>query len=114
MRAESGAAKRVDWSALWSKLGSIIGLAFVVGLFAILRPRTFLTADNFQIMLLQTAVVGTAALGMTLIIISGGIDLSIGSNIPLYTVALALPFPHHLPPSVAPLGGIPTGAPCGP
>ena len=53
-------------------------------------PHTFLTADNFQIMLLQTAVVGTAALGMTLIIISGGIDLSIGSNIALCTVAIAL------------------------
>src|SRR5258708_40133337 len=108
MRAESGAAKRVDWSALWSKLGSIIGLAFVVGLFAILRPRTFLTADNFQIMLLQTAVVGTAALGMTLIIISGGIDLSIGSNNPLFPGAIALLLQHHPPPAVAAPGGIAT------
>ena len=57
------ATRLADWSALWSKLGSVLGLAFVVALFAVLRPRTFLTADNFQIMLLQTAVVGTAALG---------------------------------------------------
>src|SRR5258707_15872187 len=106
-------AGRADWPALWSKLGSVLGLAFVVALFAVLRPRTFLTADNFQIMLLQTAVVGTAALGMTLIIISGGIDLSIGSNIALCTVAIALFLQHHVPPAVAALGGIATGAACG-
>jgi ribose transport system permease protein len=106
-------ARRVDWSALWSKLGSILGLAFVVTLFAVLRPHTFLTVDNFQIMLLQTAVVGTAALGMTLIIISGGIDLSIGSNIALCTVVIALFLQHHVSPTVAALGGIATGAVCG-
>jgi ribose transport system permease protein len=110
--AES-APRRADWPALWSKLGSLLGLAFVVALFAFLRPRTFLTADNFQIMLLQTAVVGTAALGMTLIIISGGIDLSIGSNIALCTVAIALLLQHHVPSFLAALGGIATGAACG-
>jgi ribose transport system permease protein len=112
VNAES-APRRADWPALWSKLGSLLGLAFVVALFAVLRPRTFLTADNFQIMLLQTAVVGTAALGMTLIIISGGIDLSIGSNIALCTVAIALLLQQHVPPAVAALGGIATGAACG-
>jgi len=106
-------ARRADWPALWSKLGSVLGLAFVVTLFAVLRPHTFLTADNFQIMLLQTAVVGTAALGMTLIIISGGIDLSIGSNIALCTVVIALLLQQHVSPVVAALGGIATGAACG-
>jgi ribose transport system permease protein len=106
-------ARRIDWPALWSKLGSVLGLAFVVTLFAVLRPRTFLTADNFQIMLLQTAVVGTAALGMTMIIISGGIDLSIGSNIALCTVVIALLLQQHVSPAVAALGGIATGAACG-
>ena len=95
------------------KLGPIVGLLFVVALFGVLRPHTFLTADNFQIMLLQTAVVGTAALGMTLIIISGGIDLSIGSNIALCTVAIALLLAHDVPPLLAALGGIGVGALCG-
>jgi ribose/xylose/arabinose/galactoside ABC-type transport system permease subunit len=96
-----------------ARLGPILGLIFVVTLFGVLRPRTFLTADNFQIMLLQTAVVGTAALGMTLIIISGGIDLSIGSNIALCTVAIALLLAHDVPPFLAALGGIGVGAICG-
>ena len=110
---ESAAPRRIDWSALLAKLGPVAGLLFVVALFAFLKPRTFLTADNFQIMLQQTAVVGIAALGMTLIIISGGIDLSIGSNIALCTVAIALMLAHGVPPIIAALGGIAVGAGCG-
>ncbi len=101
------------WTALLGKLGPVGGLVLVVALFAVLRPRTFFTADNFQIMLLQTAVVGIAALGMTLVIVSGGIDLSIGSNIALCTVVVALLLNQGASPSVAALGGIAVGAACG-
>ncbi|HEX8295676.1 MAG TPA: ABC transporter permease [Chthoniobacteraceae bacterium] len=109
----TSAPSRIDWASLRAKLGPIIGLVFVIALFGILRPTTFLTADNFQIMLLQTAVVATAALGMTLIIISGGIDLSIGSNIALVTVTVALLLQQNVPPVLAALGGIAAGAACG-
>src|SRR5438132_1314141 len=47
--------------------------------------------------------------GMTLIIISGGIDLSVGSNIALTSVVTALALRHSWPPSVALLGGIVAG-----
>ena len=110
---ESPSDRRIDWPAILAKLGPVLGLAFVVLLFAVLRPRTFLTADNLQIMLLQTAVVGTGTLGMTMIIISGGIDLSIGSNIALCTVMVALLLAAGAPPLVAALGGIACGAACG-
>jgi ribose transport system permease protein len=102
-----------DWASLTGKLGPVLGLLVVFVLFAILRPHTFLTFDNVELILLQTAVVGTAALGMTLIIISGGIDLSVGSNIALCTVAIAILLVHHLPPLVAAAGGVLTGALCG-
>jgi ribose transport system permease protein len=108
---ESGPGKR-SWIG-WGKLGPLAGLAFVIFLFGFLRPKTFLTTDNFQVMLLQTAVVATAALGMTMIIISGGIDLSIGSNIALCTVVVALMLKNNFPPWLAALGGIVTGALCG-
>jgi ribose transport system permease protein len=109
----STTSKKIDWSAFLSTLGPIIGLLFVFFLFAILRPKTFLTVDNMQIMLLQTAVVGTAALGMTMIIISGGIDLSIGSNVALCTVAIALMLANGVPPLLAAIGGILCGSACG-
>jgi ribose/xylose/arabinose/galactoside ABC-type transport system permease subunit len=73
-----------------SALGPVIGLLFVFFLFAVLQPKTFLSIDNFQVILLNTAVVGIAALGSTIIIISGGIDLSVGSNIAMCTVVVAL------------------------
>ena len=96
-----------------NRFGPLVGLVFVVIVFGLLRPRTFLTWDNFEVMLLQTAVVGTAALGMTLIIISGGIDLSVGSNIALCTVAVALLLNSGVSPLIAVLGGIFVGASCG-
>jgi ribose transport system permease protein len=64
-------------------------------------------------MLLQTAVVGTAALGMTMDIISGGIDLSVGSVIALTTVIVALLLNSGASPLVAAMGGVLAGMICG-
>lgn len=94
-------------------LGPLIGLAFAYALFAALRFKTFVSWDNTEIMLLQTAVVGTAALGMTLIIIAGGIDLAAGSTIALVTVVIAKLLEAGASPLVAAGGGILTGAICG-
>lgn len=81
---------RFDWRILLRQLAPLTGLVLVFALFSILRPRTFLTPFNVQVILMQTAVVGIAALGMTLIIISGGIDLSVGSTVALGTILIAL------------------------
>lgn len=109
----SKASSSANMRALIEKIGPVLGLICVFGLFALLRPRTFATLDNAQLILLQTAVVGMAALGATLIIIAGGIDLSVGSNIALCTVAVALLLAKGAPPIVAIAGGIATSALCG-
>ena len=95
------------------QLGPLTGLLAVFALFAVLRPQVFPTGDNIQLMLLQTAVVGTAALGMTVVIISGGIDLSVGSVVALSTVVIALLMNAGAPPFVAALGGVVVGSMCG-
>jgi len=95
------------------QLGPVVGLVFVFALFAILTPGKFATASNLQLMLLQTAVVGTAALGMTVVIISGGIDLSVGSVIALTTVIVALLLNSGASPLVAAMGGVLVGMICG-
>ena len=59
-------------------------------LFAVLAPGTFTDWSNQKLMLLQTAVVGTAAVGATWIIVSGGIDLSVGANIALSSMVGAM------------------------
>ena len=61
--------------------GPFVGLLLVLFLFwldADVRPFLF-TGANFKIILIQTVIVALGALGMTMIIISGGIDLSVGS-----------------------------------
>lgn len=113
---QSGAsrARTITTAREWvDRIGPLIGLLFVVILFSALAPRTFPTLDNAQLILLQTAVVGMAALGMTMIIVSGGIDLSVGSNIALCTVSVALFLARGVPPVVAAVGGVLTGALCG-
>ncbi|HAL56839.1 MAG TPA: ABC transporter permease [Bacteroidetes bacterium] len=95
------------------KIGPLVGLIFVFALFASLTPTNFATTDNLQLMMLQTAVVGTAALGMTMVIISGGIDLSVGSVIALSTVVIALLLNAGASPFLAALGGVAVGMVCG-
>lgn len=56
----------------------------VVGLFvagAILRPDTFPTWDNVRNMLTQASIIGVLAVGMTFVIATSGIDLSVGSMV---------------------------------
>src|SRR5260221_3296915 len=69
--------------------GPFFGLVLVIGLFSLsptVRPY-FLTGANFKIILTQTVIVAIGTLGMTLIIVSGVIDLSVGSVLALTRVA---------------------------
>ena len=100
----SNTTDRFRPGAILSALGPLIGLIFVWVLFASLTGHDFIKWDNQRLMLLQTAVVGTAAIGATLIIIAGGIDLSVGSSIALGTVVVALLLRGGAPPTVAALG----------
>lgn len=101
---------RLGWL---TQAGPVFGLLAIVLFFSAMRYERFVTLENAQIMLKQTAVVGTAALGMTLIIISGGIDLSVSSTIALTAVMVALLLRAGCSPAVAALGGAGVGALCG-
>jgi ribose/xylose/arabinose/galactoside ABC-type transport system permease subunit len=91
----------------------VAGLVAVWALFAVLAGGDFVAWRNQRIMLIQTAVVGTAAVGATVIIISGGIDLSVGAMIALGTVVVALLLRAGAPPSAAAAGGVGAGLLCG-
>ncbi|MEE1926952.1 ABC transporter permease [Streptomyces sp. TRM 70351] len=66
-----------------SLLGVLAVLA-VVG--AITVPDTFLTGDNLTLILTQASVIGVVTVGMTFVIIGGGIDLSVGAIVALASV----------------------------
>jgi ribose transport system permease protein len=68
--------------------GPLVGLLVVVLLFSF--TPGFLTAVNMRFICTQTVIVAIAALGMTMIIVSGGIDLSVGSMVALNCVVPAL------------------------
>ena len=105
--------RRIDWRRILGQLGPFIGIIFVVALFGALSPKKFLTLANMEVILLQAAVVGVAALGMTMIIISGGIDLSVGSNIAVSCVTTAIFLRDGHPASTAALAGIGAGTASG-
>jgi len=78
-----------DWRRLLNTLGPVLALVVVYGLFALIAPASFRTSRNMETIARQTTIVGMAALGMTLVIICGGIDLSVGSVVALSTVVIA-------------------------
>ena len=81
-------------------LGPFIGLLFVIAIFALIPEvqGRFLRAANFKSVATQSVIVALGALGMTLIIISGGIDLSAASNIALASVLAAYAINAGAPP----------------
>lgn len=87
-----GIAMRGTLNWVWTLLGPFLGLVLIVVLFAMITrvSGTFLTADNWRTIAVQTVIVGTAALGMTIIMIAGGIDLSAGSTVAFVTVCIAM------------------------
>lgn len=91
-------------------------LILLISLIAALAPDNFLTASNFMNVLRRSSVNGIIAIGMTAIIISGGIDLSVGSLLALSGMSGALVMLHVPGPLgmlLGTLAGITTGALCG-
>jgi ribose transport system permease protein len=88
-------------------------LIVIIIVFTLLSPN-FLQFDNIIGILLATSVNGVLALGVTFVIITGGIDLSIGTVMTLSAVMTGvLATNAHVPLPVAILGGLLTGAAAG-
>jgi ribose transport system permease protein len=99
--------------AALDKAGPFLGLVVVCVVFGIAVGPRFFSSANLDLIARQTAIVGTAAIGMTIVIVSGGIDLSVGSMIALVTVAIALTLRGGYSPEIAALGAVAVGAVCG-
>ena len=74
-RGALGRAKALEFQEY--ALAIVVVLLFIAG--AILKPDTFPTWDNIRNMLTQSSVIGVLAIGMTFVIATAGIDLSVGS-----------------------------------
>ncbi len=79
----------------------------------IIASPHFLTETNLSSVVRQTAVINIMALGMTLIIISGGIDLSVGAILAMSGLLGTMAMEHNQPILIGILAGILTGMACG-
>ena len=100
-----------NWRSWLNTIGPVLALAAVYGLFVMIAPPSFATPRNMEMIARQTTIVGVAALGMTMVIISGGIDLSVGSIVALSTVVIAWLLQYAgAAPLTAALGGVAASA----
>jgi ribose transport system permease protein len=104
--ARTGSARRT-----LATLGPFLGLLAVIAVFALLTdsPSQYLSVRNFRIVVAQTVIVALGAIGMTAIIVSGGIDLSVGSAIALTGVVTALGIRDGWGPFASVLAGVLAG-----
>jgi ribose/xylose/arabinose/galactoside ABC-type transport system permease subunit len=99
--------------SLLDRTGTLLGLILVAIVFGALVGPHFFAPTNLELMARQTAIVSIAAVGMTIVIVAGGIDLSVGSMIALTTVVIAQLLRMDMNPLAAALGGIAAAAFCG-
>lgn len=109
VRPEESAAQRVRMffarSSAVSTLGPLIALLFACIFFATQSDR-FLTGTNLSLVVQQVMVVGTLAIGQTLVILTAGIDLSNGAVMALGTIVMTKFAVHY---GLNPLIGIAAG-----
>jgi galactofuranose transport system permease protein len=78
MSSTRGTTARARIASLIQRQGALVAL-IVAFVFASIRYPNFLTDDNLLNILRQNSMIGLVALGMTFVILTGGIDLSVGS-----------------------------------
>ncbi len=80
----------------WSSAGILVILAVMVLMFGVINPR-FFSSKNVGNILRQISIVGICAVGMTAVILTGGIDLSVGSVIGITAVTGAMMMSAGIP-----------------
>jgi len=71
--------KKINYKQFLIENSALATLLILLIVGTAIMGTTFLSIPNFRNILLNNAIIGIIALGMTLVIISGGIDLSVGS-----------------------------------
>src|SRR6185503_13541684 len=98
-----------EWIKRFLPFASLVALCLLI---AVLEPR-FLSAGNLASVARQTAVITIIAMGMTVVMVSGGIDLSVGSILALSGVAGAYAMISGAPVIAGIAVSIAVGAVCG-
>ncbi|MBP1970223.1 ribose transport system permease protein [Virgibacillus natechei] len=86
-KKKSFMSSRLSW--LWSEYSVVIAFLIIYIVASVMSPR-FLDIGNQMNILMQVSIIGIIALGMTVIMLSGGIDLSVGSVLALVGVIMVI------------------------
>jgi hypothetical protein len=86
--------ERIRWDPAYKLIGThnfslLIALAILIAIFGALRPDVFFLARNIQNIGQAIAILGVLATAQTIVIISGGLDISVGSVVGMSTVCIA-------------------------
>ncbi|WP_226627075.1 ABC transporter permease [Alloyangia pacifica] len=99
-------------AAAFHRISALLTLAILVIAFSFASPA-FLSVNNTLTILLQTSVIGLLGIGMTMVIITGGIDLSVGSVLALSGTVTGMMVKAGVPVVPAMMLGVCMGAACG-
>ncbi|MCU1487059.1 MAG: ABC-type transporter, integral rane subunit [Actinomycetia bacterium] len=103
--------KRAPRVVPWEALALVVVWAAVIAIFCALRPESFATVANARTILGSQAILVVLALGLTVVLISGDLDLSVGATLGLSAILTAkLNVDVGLPVGLAALVGIGAGA----
>lgn len=92
----------------WNDMGIILTLVAMIVFFSVMT-KSFLSLRNFTNVARQISVVGICAVGMTMVILTGGIDLSVGSVIGMSSAIAAVLMKNGAPILVAVLAALGVG-----
>ncbi len=106
------ATRMGGWKISWRDMGTVAGLLIMAVVFAS-KSDVFLTQQNLVNILQQSSINACIAIGMTLVIISGGIDLSVGPIAALAAVLSASLLVAGYPVPIVILAALAIGLLCG-
>ena len=111
---DAGRRANSPWAALLKarELGIFAGLVILTVFFSLTTP-VFLTLDNWMNIIRQVSILGILAVGMTMVIVSGEIDLSVGSVYGMSVVAMSVLMTHGVPIWLSVLAALAIGATAG-
>lgn len=89
-RSDKSGIRRLLSGSVGRNLGLVVALLVIIAVGVITAPDTFTSVSNMLTILRAASIIGVISIGMTLVIIAGGIDLSVGAVMALASVVATL------------------------
>jgi ribose transport system permease protein len=103
-------ARSISWSRYVRTFGTLLAFLLMVTVFAIAKPRTFMTVGNWLNITQQISYQGVLAFSMTVVMVVGDFDLSVGTMVSLIGIVIGTLFTQGQPIPVAIAAALLVGA----